>query len=109
MMKVYGALVCGSIFLSFSSASAVTPDSKSLTPSDASISVKSRPVDHPVLLASAEITGSESSTPGAYLQTIGSTLQAASTTPSPQPATHTLLLAGLIAVLYVALRRRQQP
>jgi hypothetical protein len=111
MKKVYVGLVCGSLFLGSGFASAVPPNPKGLTQPDVSISQSKRTENRPVLLAAAETGGSESSTRSAYLQTVGSALQAADATPSPlsQPATHTLLLAGLTAVLYVALRRRPRP
>jgi hypothetical protein len=109
MKKVYLGLVCGSMFLGSGFALAVTPNPKGLTQSDVSISVSKRTENRPVLLAAAENGSSESSTRSAYLQAVGSALQAVDATPSPQPATHTLLLGGLMAVLYVALRRRPRP
>jgi MYXO-CTERM domain-containing protein len=101
------ALVCGSIFVVFGSASAATFDSKGVSPSVASMSAKQGAAERPVLLASAG-TDTELSTRGSDLQAVGPALQT-SAAPSPQPATPTLLFAGLIAVLYVALRRRPRP
>lgn len=109
MKKVYLVLVCGSMFFGSGFVLAANPNFKGLTQSEVSISASKRAENRSMLLAATETEGGESSTRSTYLQTVGSALQAADATPSPQPATHTLLLGGLMAVLYVALRRRPRP